>query len=238
MWALAREADVVRKRLRIVLFSIAGALLLVTAGLALIWKASRHVPEFYRQALQDDPAAQVEASDEMIRRALALASDLKQEGRWEATFTAQQINGWLAVDLVKNHTDKLPPSLSEPRVAIGQDGFTAACRFRRGYVQSVLWLAADATMDEPNVLAVRIRKARAGALPLPLGNVFDRITEAARRSGLGIKWRQADGDPVAFISLPPPDGRGKRVTRIDAFRLSRGELYLAGATERRTPAEQ
>jgi hypothetical protein len=219
-----------RKWLRIVLFSALGLLLLAAAGLFLVWKASRHVPDFYQEAVRGDPAALGEASDEMIRRATVLSSDLNQEGRWEATFTADEINGWLAVDLVENHPGQLPPAMSDPRVAIEPDGLTLACRFKQGYVDTVLSLTVDAYLAEPNVVALRIRKARAGSLPLPLSAVLKRIDEAARRSRLGINWRQADGDPVAYLSLPSSDGQ-KEVVQIDTVRLDKGEIYVAGSTE-------
>lgn len=222
-----------RKWLRIVLVSAVGLLLVAAAGLFVVWRASRQVPEFYQEAIHGDPEVQAEASDAMLQRATTLASDLKQEGRWEASFTADQINGWLAVDLVKNHSGQLPPSVSDPRVAIEPDRLTVACRFHEGAVDSVLSLSVDVYLPEPNVVAVRIHQARAGALPLPLDSVLDRISEAARRSDLRIKWRQADGDPVAFISLPPPRGPADDLVEIDTLRLGDGEVYVAGTTERR-----
>ena len=43
---------------------------------------------------------------------------LTKAGHWEIRFTADEINGWLAVDLVKNHPNALPPTLKDPRVSI------------------------------------------------------------------------------------------------------------------------
>lgn len=222
-----------RKRLRIVAFCVVALLLVAAVGLLLVWRASRQVPEFYQEAIDGDPRAQAEASDQMIQRATTLVSNVEQEGRWEATFTADQINGWLAVDLVKNHAGQLPPSVSDPRVAIEPDGLTVACRFKQGAVDSVLSLSVDVYLSEPNVVAVRIRKARAGALPLPLDSVLERISEAVRRSKLRIRWRQAEGDPVALISLPPPRRPSDDVVEIDTLRLGDGEVYVAGTTRRR-----
>lgn len=219
-----------RKPLRIAVFSGCGLLLAALLVLLLLWRASRQVPEFYREAIRDEPAAQAEASDEMIHRATALASDVEHEGRWQATFTAEQINGWLAVDLVENHPNQLPPAVSDPRVAIEPDRLLLACRFRQGRFDTVLSLELDAYLAEPNVVAVRIGAARAGSLPMPLEGVVERISQAIEGARLRTQWRQADGDPVAMISIPPQSNRqGKRV-EIDSFRLGDGEVHVAGRT--------
>jgi len=191
------------------------------------------VPEFYEVVLQADPTAQAEASDELLRQATDLAGELREQGRWEATFTAEQINGWLAVDLVENHPDQLPNSLSDPRVAIKPDRLMLACRFHEGRIDSVLSLALDVYLAERGVVAVRIRQARAGSLPLPLERVLEEINKAAGRSTARIRWRQADGDPVAMISLPEPRGPDARAVRIDTLRLEDGAIHVSGTTERR-----
>jgi len=222
----------VRKRLRIGILLGCGVLLVVCGTLLVVWKMSQQVPEFYVQALEVDPAKQEEASDQMLERATALASDVRQEGRWKALFTAEQINGWLAVDMVKNHPDLLPRSVGDPRVAIEPDKVTVACRFQRGQIDTVLSLTADVYLSEPNVAALRIRKARAGMLPLPLEKVLERISEAANRLNLDIRRRQAEGDPVILISIPQQI-EGGRLVRVESLRLGEAEIYLSGSTDRR-----
>jgi hypothetical protein len=86
-------------------------------------------------------------------------------------------------------------------------------------------------MIKTGVVAVRIRQARAGALPLPIERVLTAVSEASRRAGAAIEWRQAEGDPVAVISIPRPRG-GKQIL-LESLRLGQGKLYVAGQTERR-----
>jgi hypothetical protein len=222
----------VKKWLWISALVIVALVLLVAGALLALYAASQRVPQAYRQALMMETAEQVEGSDEMLQRATALASDVEREGQWSALFTVEQINGWLAVDLIENHADTLPPNVSDPRVAIRPDEVTVFCQFDHGRFKSVLSLSVDVYLSEPNVVAVRMRGARAGSLPLPLGDVLEQVTEAAGRWELPIRWRQAQGDPVALISLPTRRGDdGKRVELQD-LRLGDGELYLAGSTSR------
>jgi hypothetical protein len=219
------------KTRRLVLWIGGGLVLLVAGGLFGLYEAMQYVPEFYRQAVAGDPGSQEKASDEMLQQATALLSDVKKKGRWEAVFTAEQINGWLAVDLARNHPNLLPPSLDHPRVAMLPDQVMLACRFQWGSVSSVLSLTVEPYLAEPNVLALRIRKVRAGLLPLPLGGVLDRISEAAQHADLRLTWRRAAGDPVAIVSFGEAGHIDGKAPRLEEMQLSNGEIYVAGTTE-------
>ena len=224
-------SNIVRKRLAILTTVLCLALLVVGGGLFTLHRASQYVPEFYGPAIQADPADQEDASDKMLQKAAALVSDVGNEDEWKSLFTEDEINGWLAVDLVENHPDALPPSVTDPRVSIEPDRLTLACRYDRGGWKCVLSVVADVYLAEPNVVALRIRKARAGAVPLPLDEVLDRITTAARKMDFELRWQQAEGDPVALVSIRPPRDEEKRVVRIESIKLGDGEVYLAGSSE-------
>ncbi len=220
-----------RKKLRTAALVFVGLLLLAAVGMLVLYRASRQVPEFYRQAIEDvDPIEQRQASDELLRQASALVSDTQNENRWEAVFTVEQINGWLAVDLAENHAEALPKMLSDPRVAIDGDEMTLACRYRQRGMTSVLTLTVEPYVPEPNVLAVRIRKARAGYLPVPLGSILDRIAEAAGKEGFRLQWRQTAGDPVARFTLATPSESSGKHVQIETLQLADGKLYVAGSS--------
>jgi len=221
----------VRKRLAIPAIVLCLVLLLVGGGLLILHRASQHVPEFYGQAIRADPAAQRDASEMMLRKAAAFVSDVGKEDEWKSLFTEEEINGWLAVDLVENHPDALPASVADPRVSIKPDRLTLACRYDGGRWKCVFSVVFDVYLAEPNVVALRIRKARAGAVPLPLDDVLERIATAAGEMDLELRWQQAEGDPVALLSIRPPRDEGKRVVRIESIKLGEGEIYLAGSSE-------
>ena len=63
-------------------------------------------------------------SRELESRATALYSDARQVGQWQALFTAEQINGWLATQLVQNASGELPANIRDPRIAIASDVLT------------------------------------------------------------------------------------------------------------------
>lgn len=208
--------------------------LLVIVGAAAWWgyRAVRQVPEFYRQALDVDLRESRSASDEMLQQTTALASDLRKSGHWQAVFTEAQLNGWLAVDRAENHAHALPAEITDPRIHIKGSKLIVACRYQSGSINSVVSLTLEPYLTRPNVLAVRVRRARAGSLPLPLNRILDAIADGVRRTSFRIEWRQADSDPVAQISLPPPR-KGANDVQVDAFRIVDGKIVIAGTTTRK-----
>ena len=220
-----------RKILRITLVLGLVLVLFFLIGLLALYLALRHEPAWYAQAVvAADRQAEEKASDEMLQRAAELTSALETRGQWKIAFTAAQINGWMAVDMPKNHPDLLPDSLSEPRVSIEPDGVTLACRAAQSGLSTVVSLKVDVYLADDNKIAVRIRKARAGSLPWSLGKVVDGITNAARESDVNMTWRQVDGDPVALIKIPSKKGPGGREIRITTLQLEEGRIVVGGTT--------
>ncbi len=220
-----------RKRTRVILAVVIGLILFVLLGLFALYQATQHVPEEYRSALRADPIAQRKGSDELLRQAGALAGDLNKEGRWGVLFTADQINGWLAVDMVENHPNLLSEDFSDPRVVIFADRVTLFGRLHRDGKQSVVSLTVTPYLAEENEVAVRIRDARAGLVPLPLGEVLDAIKVFAGNSGFPVHWAQTDGDPVALIKAPLVSDDERKTITIDTLRLGDGEIFVGGTTK-------
>jgi hypothetical protein len=219
-----------RRRRWIVASLVAAAALVVLVVLGLYW-AVRQEPAFYRQAKQVKPAVLEKASDRMLRKIGAIQSAFARSGHWDFDITAEEINGWLAVDLMKNHPNTLPLSVRDPRVAMDANEMTLACRYN-GAVSSVLSLTVQPYVPEPNVVALRIVRGRAGLLPVPLKKVLDGLSQAAADLRLHLKWVQAGNDPVAMFSLPEDD-EADLVVRIETLELGEGRLHVAGVTERR-----
>lgn len=221
-----------RKRLRLLLILATSVLLLLAGLLGVLYWASQYVPPDYRRAMQPNPEELEQRSDALLQQAGALSSDVQRRGAWEAVFTADEINGWLAVDLAQNHPGVLPPMLRDPRVAISPGEITLFCRVRRFGFSSVLSLRLEPYVVEPNVLAARIHGPRAGRLPMPLGEILDRISQAASRSGIPLQWRQDDGDPVVTATIPSPRNQGDRAMELQTIELRAGEVYLRGTTRK------
>ncbi len=212
----------------IFLSSIVAVLAVAAISAVVVFRASQSVPSFYSAALAVEPQDQREACDAFVAEATALAGDLSEPGHWESLFTAEQVNAWLALELSTNYPELLPAELSDPRISLSAGEATIGCRYHAGDIQTVLSLAFDAYLQEPNVVAVRIRRARAGALPVPLGQVLDSISHAARELNLRLEWRKAQGDPVALITVPQPHDSSGAPFSLDLLEVRDGELFVAG----------
>ena len=78
---------------------------------------------------------------------------------------------------------------------------------------------------------MRICKARAGVLPLPLKKFLDQIAAKARRADLQLRWAQTDGDPVALITIPTQHEQYQfKEVHLESVQLGDGKLFLAGRT--------
>jgi hypothetical protein len=219
-----------RKRYR---FAILAAIILgiLVAILFAVYRASQQVPEFYVREISRPTQAQEEASDLMLQQATRLYNAGQQKGRWGQAVKADTINGWLAVDLPRNHPDLLPRGFSALRVHIGPEGMTLACQVERGGFHAVVLLKVSAYVVKDDVVGLQIHSARLGAIPWSLGRILNGITDAAQQSNVRIQWGQSGGEPVALITIPPLDGDRKKIVHIDTIQLEEGQLSIGGTTE-------
>ncbi len=213
---------------RVLIIGLALALLATIPGA--IWVSLTHQPRFYR-AMVRVPRAQVQAeAKSFVAHSLQLRNDIVNEPTWEAVFTDQEVNAWLAEDLVTHFADLLPPEVREPRFVFEVDRVTLAFQFHQGPVDSVIWVVARARVPEENVLALTLEKIRAGVLPVPAEKIIDRITQHAWKQGLDLRWEREGGLPVAIIRYTPHEGRDDVV--LEQLQIRSGQLRLAGRSVR------
>jgi hypothetical protein len=191
----------------------------------------RQVRPFYQQALALDLVTLKEGGRELESRASALYSDSRKPGQWRAVFTAEQINGWMATQMVEGGTKTLPKNLDAPRVAIGEDTFTLGFRAKHGGVETVVSADASAMVTESGEIAIRLESVQAGELPLPVLQVADEIAKACQALRLPIRWTQENGEPVALIAIDQDASSSRGRMTIDAIELRDGSLYVAGHTD-------
>lgn len=213
-----------RKPLVILLLAIGGGTLVAVVGGSYL--ASRHVPSFYEEILEDESQAQRESSDELIQQISDLTGQAQAQTAWRTQITEQQINSWLAIDAAENHPNLLPPDMRDLRIRIEPQGATIACRYNTGGTWTVLSMKVDLYLLEPDVLALRVSKARAGLLPLPLSRIVQSIEETASQSDWRLRWLQDQGDPVAVIPLPKQEGEHK--LSLESLELGEGAIVAAG----------
>ena len=209
---------------------------LVVAGGFVGWayRATQHVPDFYVRQLKAEKSRPPNRSgDALERQALQLNNQIRKSDRWQARFSAEEINDWLALDLPKKFPSALPRDVQSPRVAISSEMMQVACRVESPRISSVVSLGVQPFVtEEPNVVALRITQLRAGALPLPLAQYLEKITEQCARAGVPLRWSEEEGDPVALVTLPlDPKDFQNRVVCVEQIELEDGALVVSGSSQ-------
>ncbi len=226
----SKEPGSLRRRLK------RGALVLGTLALvmtlALIWAITR-VPAFYRQATGGNLQQWERDGDEFERKALQLRNDIKSEGDWQATIQQSEFNGWLQTDVPQKYPTLLPSAIQNPRVGIQADVVQAGFGYRFAGLTIIVSLKVSVFMTErPNEVGIRLRKLRAGALPLPLTYVMDRLTSAAQQLDMDLRWTVEGGDPVGLITVDPLKDETSVQFLLRALEVRDGEVHVSGKTGR------
>ncbi len=204
----------------------------IAATLLGLYRASQSVPDFYQAALEFEPEEADKAGDQLEQQVIQLHNDVEQGASWELQLTDAQINGWLATDLPEKFPGLLPGEVEDPRVAF-QDGMThVACRLKTTKLNTVLSLVLDAYLTEQtNEIAIRIDKARAGLVPVPLKGVLESVATAAKQSGLQLRWTQDSGDPVALIQIPTDREDLRSGVVVQSMQIDEGKITVLGTAD-------
>jgi hypothetical protein len=208
----------------------------VVASLALLfpaaaWLSLTHEPTFYRALVASVPREQREAkAKRFVASSLQLRNDITNERDWQAVFTDQEVNAWLAEDLITFFADQIPPEVHEPRVAFGPDRITLAFQLDRGPIRTVIWVVAQARIPEDNVLALTFEKIRAGVIPISAERLMGPITARAREQGVDVRWSREDDLPVATIRFGPDQGSSDVV--LERLSVRQGQIRLTGRSDR------
>jgi len=205
---------------------------LVGATMLGLYRASQTVPEFYQAALHFEQEEADKAGDQLEQQVVQLHNDVQHGESWELELTDEQINGWLATDLPEKFPGLLPSEVEQPRVAF-QGGLThIACRLNMPKLKTVLCLALDGYLtEETNEIAIRIDKARAGMVPVPLKGVLESAATAAKRADLHLRWAQTDGDPVALIKFPTDRDDLRSGVVIQSVQVEEGKIIVSGTAD-------
>jgi hypothetical protein len=85
---------------------------------------------------------------------------------------------------------------------------------------------------EPNEVAIHLRQARAGLIPIPLSRFLREISERAARANIPLRWTEADGLPVALVRVPFQwDDDTDRRLILESLALASNELVIGGRIE-------
>lgn len=202
-------------------------------GLALgtgIYSLLRHEPTFYRIQMAKAEPKSIEKAKEFASECIEFIAAVGTEKEWFAQFKEENINCFFAEESSqKGKPEKiLPDFLQSPRIALENDRLRFAFRLGSGKLSTVvsadlkLWLAKD----EPNVMAIQISSLKAGAIPVSLVSIFDRLLDQARQNGIDANWYRYKGNPVVVIRFQADQARPTML--FQALEVERGSITIRG----------
>lgn len=196
------------------------------------WLALTYEPRYYRDMVPLGlPREQIEGrARHFVAQSLQLRNDISSEPTWEAVFSDEEVNAWLADDLVTHFADQLPPEVSEPRVLFESGRVILAFRLDGGPFSSVITVVARPRIPAENTVELTLEKIRAGILPVPADRVLDRIIERGRIYGVDADWQKVDGYPVVQLRYTPDLNRDD--VRLEDVDVRAGRIRLAGRSDR------
>src|SRR5262245_34461794 len=195
-----------------------------------IWFSLTYQPSYYRAMVLQSREQREGKARKFVAQSLQLRNDICNEPSWEAVFTDQEVNAWLAEDLVRHFADQLPPEVNEPRVLFELDRVIFAFQLRQRGVQSVITVVARPRIPEGNTVELTLEKIRAGILPVPADNILDRIIEYGKAHEIDVEWSRKDGYPVVVMRYTP--NLDREDVRLEELQIRVGQIRLAGRSDR------
>lgn len=223
------------KRIGIIVLAI-----LVLASLCGWWlfRQSRVVPEFYHQATKLSHSDPKSGSYQLEANVTKLQRDASQPGSWEASFSEDDINAWLIQQLPLKFKQLQTSGVSDPRINIQRNHLLAAARYTDAKLDTVISCELHVELTAaPNLLAVDIRKLKAGAISLPLGHFIDGVSAEAAKAGITIRWNRTESGLTALVQVPIERTEyAYSPVIIDSIQLIDGAIILSGHTGTQTEA--
>jgi hypothetical protein len=209
----------------------AGIVLAILAAIpAAGWFSLTYEPSYYRNMVSLPRDQRELRAKHFVAQSLQLRNDIVNEPTWEAVFSDQEVNAWLAEDLVTHFADQLPPEVHDPRVLFEMNHVVLAFHLDKGGVQSVITVVARPRIPAGNTVELTLEKIRAGILPVPADNVLNRIIEHARIRGVDVQWERRDGYPVVVMRYTPNQSRED--VQLEEVEIRSGQIRLAGRSDR------
>lgn len=208
--------------------------ILLIASIAAWWlfRQTHVVPEFYQQATQQTRQDTETGSYQLEANVAKLQEDASKPGQWKAHFSEDDINAWLIQQLPLKSQQLQISGAKDPRIKIEEDHLLVAARYSDTKIDTVISCELSVALTEaPNLLAVHIRKLKAGALPLPINQFTDRVTIEAAKAGVEIRWDRTETGPTALIQVPTEHaGYINDPVIIESIQLVGGAILLSGHT--------
>jgi hypothetical protein len=216
-------------------FGLCGVVaLLIGAGLATLVVALKHEPNFYHES----QVAPGEGRRYLANECLAKFGQMTKDSdagleKWGCDTSEAQLNSFFAEIFPQLGEGENLHSLGigPPVLTLDDDQMRLAFRYGSGWFSTVvsyelkIWLVSK----EPNVVAVEIVNARAGAVPISNQSILQQLSEYGRKQNKKVNLYRHEGHSVAVIGLQAEqDPHPKWI--LTCVHVERDHLKIRGKT--------
>ena len=192
-------------RRKLLIFLMLMLVAAIAGGATVYWAVTR-VPEFYGEALAqqpEDPVVQA-AARQLEEQTTRLAEEIQYSDEWSAEFEQTRINSWLAENLDEaSNTARLPPGVSSPRVLFRSGTVHVGFRLIRTGFDGVVSVAVRPMLAGPNLLELEVIDVRTGLISVPMERITRQVTQLLQKHGQNSTWLNRNGHDVLQIELNP-----------------------------------
>jgi hypothetical protein len=203
--------------------------LTLVAGLAVTVK---HQPNFYRQCRLPPSEARRTSANNFLRNFVQMMAYIKdRQELWGCDATETEINSFFEETFVQlGEAESLGKlGISAPCLVLDGNEVRMAFRYGSGWFSTVIsydlkiWLVPK----EPNVVAVQVLRARAGALPISCQSILQQLAEFAGKQNYKVTFYRHEGTPVAIVNLQPDQTPTATLTMLS---FSDNKMVIRGKT--------
>jgi uncharacterized protein YpmS len=229
-WNRARR--VLRTVLGIFLIMFCLGALLALAILGVLYRALAYVPEFYQVRTQWSGNQIEEYHRQFLERFSLATNELKKRKTSEIVFREDELNGWIEIEGKRLIPADATFRFVKPRIQLTDKAVWVATELHTEWAKGVAWAVLEPEVRGPNVIAIRIREARLGRVPLPTNRLIQYITsglmaEVLRGSRAGAYWEISEGRPVLVLHLDlTSDPQSVQRFQIENLRVGEGILAI------------
>jgi hypothetical protein len=212
------------------------AVILVGGTGAGVFGLVRHEPDFYLKKAFPPGIERKQRSGEFVEGFLQFCTEVREYQEWHASFKEECVNSYFDEQFVTSGLAEkvLPEGITVPRIAIEDDQFRLAFRYRLGPVSTIIsidmrmWLT-----KEPNVVALELQGLHAGSLPIAAQSLLEQVSETARQNNIEVTWYRHRGNPVALLRFQADQDHP--TVRLDHLVLHKGLLEIHGRSTESAP---
>lgn len=212
---------------------LAAAFFLLAGSVTAFGVVAKHEPTFYRDGRIPPSEARRDLANNFVSQFGQMMLHMKARTEtWGCEVSEAQLNCFFseAFNQLGEAEGLRKLGISKPCVALEDNRVRLGFRYGSGWFSTVISYDLEVWVvpREPNVIAVKILRARAGAIPISSQSILQQLSEFGRQQNYKVTLYRHEGNAVAVIELEPYQPHPWKI--LTALKVDHGKLSIQGRT--------